>query len=758
LADVFISYARADEAIARRVAKGLEASGFDVWWDAEIPAHRAYSEVIERNLEEAKAVVVLWSKAASASQWVRAEADFARNAGKLVQAQVDGTMPHMPFNQIQCADLKGWRGNEKHAGWAKLKGSVGALVSGDEKLATPLPSKEGPWDKIGRFRWVIAALLVIVLAAGIWISTRGIPGEERKPVLAVLPFRSLSAQDQSLVAGMWEDTRTAIGRNPQLVVLGPNTAQQLADKGEGAVRKAADYMLQASVRTAGPRIRVSAELIRTKDGEQVWNQDFDRKLEDVFAVQSEIASEIEGRIRGRLAENGGTLPQHIATSPDAYALYNDARAKIRSRDMKTYPAAREQLEQVVKMDPNFAPAWATLAQVYSMMSPSQRDFATADPSEGYARKAIELAPNLASGHAALALVLKLKGPVARSELQRAISLDPNDFESLNWLSSMLLNDGRNREAIEALQRAMKIEPLFWPVVQNLYDALNNAGDREGVRKLLDYQTSIGNPYFAQNIEMQRAAEQGDLAKAANIGMEVWISGRPEAQTLIGGPLWEVLLRLGLSDEAYKGRLGPAPDFAPYLWNDDPKAFDMIDSHHLPPQTFMTLSPLVQNVGRVSLLKGRTTLLAERYLALNLTPDQYAGEFDDSQDFLCVAPLLAISLQRYGHDAVAKELLSVAEKRGQDSSKNTKPDGLAYLARVYAAQGRRDDAMSALSAAVHRGWLPPVPMFHSDITTDPALNLLAGDPRFEQLRQQILAKIARERANVNLRLLAQLKAA
>jgi TolB-like protein/Tfp pilus assembly protein PilF len=759
LADVFISYARADETTARRVARGLESAGFDVWWDAEIPAHRAYSEVIERQLDEAKAVVVLWSKTAAESQWVRAEADFGRNAGKLVQAQIDGTMPHMPFNQIQCADLKGWRGSERQPGWAKLKASVDALVSGGEKRAVPPPAaRSSRWDSLGRLRLGIAAFLIVLLAAGIWVATRGIPGEAHKPVLAVLPFRSLSAQDQSLVAGMWEDTRTAIGRNPQLIVLGPNTAQQLADKGEGAVRKAADYMLQASVRTAGDRVRVSADLIRTKDGEQVWNQDFDRKIEDVFAVQSEIASEIEGRIRGRLAEKGGTLPQHIATSPDAYALYNDARAKIRSRDLKAYPAARDQLEQVVKIDPNFAPAWATLGEVYAMMSPSQRDWAVGDPSESYARKAIELAPNLASGHAALALSLQLKGPVARSELERAIALDPNDFESLNWLAGILADDGRKKEAIDLLQRAMKIEPLFWPVVQNLYDALHEAGDEQGLRELLEYQTRIGNPFFAQNIEMERAAAQGNLGKAANIGMEVWNSGRPEAQSLIGAGLWELLLQLGFSDEAYKGRLGPAPDFAPFLWRDDLKALDMIDSHHLSPKTFMTVSPLVQNVGRVSLLKGQPGLLADRYSLLNMTPDDYAAQFDDPADFLCVAPLLAISLQRSGRNADAKTLLSVAEQRGQDYATNGKPDGLAYLARVYAVEGRKDQAIAALTGAVSRGWLPPVPMFHSDISTDPAFNLLAGDASFEKLRQQILSKIARERALVNLKLLAQLKTA
>jgi len=103
MSDVFVSYARPDEPRAERVAEALRAEGYEVWRDDELPAHRAYAEVIEERLGTADAVVVLWSADAAKSQWVRAEADAARSAAKLVQATVDGTVPPMPFNQIQCA-------------------------------------------------------------------------------------------------------------------------------------------------------------------------------------------------------------------------------------------------------------------------------------------------------------------------------------------------------------------------------------------------------------------------------------------------------------------------------------------------------------------------------------------------------------------------------------------------------------------------------------------------------------------------------
>ena len=109
MAHIFISYARADEPAAVLVADRLREAGFEVWRDDELPAHRSYSEVIEERIQGAAAVVVLWSAEAAKSQWVRAEADAARASSTLVQATLDGAMPPMPFNQIQCAERRAGR-------------------------------------------------------------------------------------------------------------------------------------------------------------------------------------------------------------------------------------------------------------------------------------------------------------------------------------------------------------------------------------------------------------------------------------------------------------------------------------------------------------------------------------------------------------------------------------------------------------------------------------------------------------------------
>jgi len=120
MSDIFISYARSTADQAQAVAEALRGLGYGVWRDDEIPANRAYADVIAERLATAKAVVVIWSAEAVKSQWVRAEADVARVASTLVQLTIDGSLPPIPFNQIQCDDLSGWNGDTASPAWRKV--------------------------------------------------------------------------------------------------------------------------------------------------------------------------------------------------------------------------------------------------------------------------------------------------------------------------------------------------------------------------------------------------------------------------------------------------------------------------------------------------------------------------------------------------------------------------------------------------------------------------------------------------------------
>ncbi len=141
MSHVFISYARSTAKAAKGVAEGLRRLGFEVWRDDELPPHRNYSDVIEERLRAAKAVVVIWSAEAVKSQWVRAEANVAREAGTLVQVRVESAKLPLPFDQIQCADLSSWSGERDHPEWRKVADSIAALGAAAAE-APPNPAQE----------------------------------------------------------------------------------------------------------------------------------------------------------------------------------------------------------------------------------------------------------------------------------------------------------------------------------------------------------------------------------------------------------------------------------------------------------------------------------------------------------------------------------------------------------------------------------------------------------------------------------------
>lgn len=632
--------------------------------------------------------------------------------------------------------------------------SIRSFVSGSPRAAVqPLRRANGRFS-ITKGTVTVAAGLAIVFSALAFVLFNPRRGVAPKPVLAVLPFRAVDAQKVSLVDGIWEDTRQAIGRNPQIIVLGPHTVQQLATSGDQAARKAADYLLEASVRTAGDRIRVSAELIRTRDGEQIWSQDFDRELGDVFALQSEIAAEIEGRIRGRLAEKGGVQPQQIATSSDVYTLYSDARAKVRTRNQGLIQSAYGELTQVVKADPNFAPAWAELVEAGWSLYPSLRNKGITDHQEAYARKAIDLAPSLATGHAALALAFNLQGPIAHSEIERAVELDPNDFEALTWLGDSRAYAGDAKGALDAYTRAATIEPLFWPALDNEYALMKRLKDQAGIARLLAREEKLGADYLVTSIEIDQAYSLGHPARAANLALAFWATGKKAGRTLVGDTAFPPLLQLGLIDEAVKMD-GGNPDFAPYLLRAEPKGIEMFEAHNLAPRTWFGAPSLTEIAARAYMLNGQSAKVADAYLSLGLPPDQIAAlVLRHPEAILYRGPLIVVALRKNGHAKEATDLLSFCRERASEAARDSSPLHLALLARVDAVDGRKEEALALLSRAVNSGWIPPTPLMTVDLHNDPALGNLGGDTRFERLRDQILQSVALQRARVDPVLLRQ----
>lgn len=198
MTDVFLSYARGNAAEAQRLAARLRACGFSLWFDENLPAHRAFSEVIEEQLEAAQAVLVLWSKEAVASQWVRSEANRGREKGRLVQVRLDDARLPMPFDQVQCADLSGWDGNPDAPAWHCVVGSIADLanreVSSEAVRSSPSPA---PGTKIQRRHFIVAGSAVGVAAAAGFAGWRYFERPKISPQAQLLIQKGMDALQQN---------------------------------------------------------------------------------------------------------------------------------------------------------------------------------------------------------------------------------------------------------------------------------------------------------------------------------------------------------------------------------------------------------------------------------------------------------------------------------------------------------------------------------------------------------------------------------
>src|SRR4029078_4218987 len=405
--DVFISYARPSEAQAHSIAEALREKGFSVWRDDELPAHRAYSDVIEERLKSAKAVVVLWSADSGKSHWVRAEADSARGAESLVQARLDSALPPMPFNQIQCADLSGWSGDTSAPGWRKLEDSVAALVRGTAEESRPRePAASSSPPKV-------------------------------RASVCVLPFVNMSgeAEQEYFSDGISEDITTDLSKISALEVVARNTAfsfkGQNLDVKEVAEQLSVSHVLEGSVRKAGNRIRINAQLIDGSTGKHLWADRFDRDLTDIFEIQDEISKAIVDALKVKLLPAERKAIEKRGTSNvEAYNLYLMARQQWIGGALGK--SSREEAivrlcKQATQLDPDYAQAWALMALAQLELRYSHGRDVDSVPA---ADRALEINPGLAEGHCVRARYLEEMGRAedAEKQIRMAIKLDPDSWE------------------------------------------------------------------------------------------------------------------------------------------------------------------------------------------------------------------------------------------------------------------------------------------------------------------------------------------
>jgi TolB-like protein len=296
--------------------------------------------------------------------------------------------------------------------------------------------------------------------------------------VAVLPFTNLSSdpEQEFFSDGMTEEITSALARVPALMVIGRTSAFQFKGKAQDlrAIGQAlnADYLIEGSVRKAGTRIRITAQLIVADSGAHLWTENYDREMTDVFAIQEDIATAIARSFQKPLGLGPGQqLVSSRTTDADSYQQYLRGRALVRARAL---PDAIALLEPVVARDPDFAPAWAMLAQAHDL-TPNQYSLRFSDSPEGLggvvsasspraetaATRAIQLDANFADGYVALGAVRDRLGKFLRADelYSKALALDPNNPEALHARSLLLASLGRIKEALAIRHKLQALEPF-----------------------------------------------------------------------------------------------------------------------------------------------------------------------------------------------------------------------------------------------------------------------------------------------------------
>ena len=347
-------------------------------------------------------------------------------------------------------------------------------VDHSESAVRPTGSKLG---------YVIIGFAVIAVSYFFWtghdVDEAAAPADLESS-LAVLPFVNMSADpaQEYFSDGITEEIINAVVKIPGLSVPARTSVFAFRDH-SGDVREIGTslgvaHVLEGSVRSQGDQVRITAQLIKVDDGFHVWSETYDRKLENIFAVQEEIATTIAEVLVGKLGSAINTVPNQTRNMA-AYDTYLKGRAALRRREFEAITL----LEQATAADPEFAPAWAALAIAYQSITED-------DPKAiDTAQKALALDVNNVDALNAMGGALRRTRRWLEAELyfDKALAIDPNSAELLEDYAEFLSYVGRTEEALAFSSRGMEIDSRLRPLAFAHLDALNSNDRAEDAYEL-----------------------------------------------------------------------------------------------------------------------------------------------------------------------------------------------------------------------------------------------------------------------------------
>jgi adenylate cyclase len=463
MADVFVSYARADKARVAPVVAAIEARGWSVWWDPEISPGQEFDDKIDAEIDSASAVLVVWTPTSVASRWVRGEAREAAERGILVPVRFEQARLPMDVRAIHTTDLDDWGENATGLKAQEFLNALGMLIA---RAQSAQPAKSGG-------------------------ATATPAAESKRFAVCVLPFSNMSGdpEQEYFSDGITEDITTDLSKVSALAVTASNIAFGYKDKHidiPKVVRELkVSHVLEGSVRKAGGRVRINAQLIDGATFNHVWAERYDRDASDIFAIQDEISQAIVKALKLRLLpEEKKAIERRGTDSVEAHDLYLMARqiyVANQEADERSARAIVRLCTRATEVDPGYAQAWALMGMGYR----SLRYIGIHSPNETEpADRALALAPNLAEAHALKAGMLLLDGDIGNAEIEvnDALARDPESYEVNRVAARLSYQMHRYDDAIRLYEKAA-----------SLMEA-----DVNSVSSLISCYSAVGNVTRARN--------------------------------------------------------------------------------------------------------------------------------------------------------------------------------------------------------------------------------------------------------------------
>lgn len=485
---LFVSYSRTDLDRARPVIALLEQAGFDPWWDGRLEGGENYLQSTENALETADCVVVLWSATSTQSHWVRDEAQRGRERGCLVPLTIDGTIAPLGFRQFQLLDISGWDGSPASAEAARIlvavRAKTGGKAEGDlpQPAATRTPAAPAPTSgpALSRRTVMLGGAGAVAAAGTLGAWQFGLFGSSASAAtsMVVLPFANETGDPAKkyFSDGLARELRTILARNPRLRVAAPTSSSAIDDEDDFAIGRklGVDNILRGSVQRDTARLRITAELVAIEGGVVRWAETYDRTLDDVFAVQTDISqtvalsliAEVAGQDEARrsVAEQKDVGGTESVAAYEAYlrgvAVYNLSIGEKSDR------AALAQFEAAIGLDPSYAAAYAmrstALAAIANAASDAQANRQFYAQAIAAAERAIAIEPKHALGHLALGFALnngQLRRSAAAEHYEAAQRLAPGDADVLRGAATFQSYGTDKALAGEMIEKVLTLDPI-----------------------------------------------------------------------------------------------------------------------------------------------------------------------------------------------------------------------------------------------------------------------------------------------------------